>query len=86
MALKTLAKKLFGSANERRLKPLFRRVEAINALEDEIARLSDAELKAQTDRLKARLADGETLADQLHVVLALSEGAFRRLARGGEGF
>ncbi|MEL6365854.1 MAG: preprotein translocase subunit SecA [Pseudomonadota bacterium] len=78
MALKTLAKKLFGSANERRLKPLFRRVEAINALEDEIARLSDAELKAQTDRFKARLADGETLDDLLNEAFATAREAAKR--------
>ncbi|MHA7871699.1 MAG: hypothetical protein ACX939_05050, partial [Hyphococcus sp.] len=41
MAFLGIAKKIFGSSNDRRLKPLWRRVEAINALEDEIAKLTD---------------------------------------------
>ena len=78
MALNSLAKKLFGSSNDRRLKPLFRRVEAINALEDEIAALSDAELKAQTQKFRDRLEAGETLDDILNEAFATVREAAKR--------
>jgi preprotein translocase subunit SecA len=56
---------IFGSKNERELKKLYPLVEAINALEPEMQALTDDQLKGQTPRLKARLADGETMDDLL---------------------
>ena len=50
-----LAKRLFGSANDRYLKPLKNRVDSINALESELESLSDKEIKPQTPQLKKRL-------------------------------
>lgn len=50
-----LAKKLFGSSNERKVKAMRSKVEAINALEREFEALSDADLRAKTDEFKARL-------------------------------
>ncbi len=82
MALLGIAKKIFGSSNDRRLKPLFRRVEAINALEDEIAKLSDDGLIAQTEKLKQRYKDGESLDQLLEEAFAtVREGAKRALGQ-----
>ncbi|WP_425408052.1 preprotein translocase subunit SecA [Hyphococcus sp.] len=82
MALLGIAKKIFGSSNDRRLKPLFRRVEAINAFEDEIATLSDDGLIAQTEKLKQRYKDGESLDDLLEEAFAtVREGAKRALGQ-----
>src|SRR5688572_19142173 len=50
-------KKIFGSRNERLLKQYGRAVREINALEPEISRLTDAELRAKTDVLRKRVQD-----------------------------
>jgi preprotein translocase subunit SecA len=60
-----IARKLFGTANDRTVKALQRQVEAINALEPAVAGLSDAELRMRTDWLRERLEKGETLDDIL---------------------
>ncbi|WP_375207365.1 preprotein translocase subunit SecA [Hyphococcus sp.] len=78
MALLGIAKKIFGSSNDRRLKPLFRRVEAINALEDDIAKLSDDGLIAQTEKLKQRFKDGESLDSLLEEAFATVREAAKR--------
>ena len=54
-----LAKKLFGSSNDRRLKAYAGRVNAINALEPEVSALTDAELRARTEQFRAELAAGK---------------------------
>lgn len=82
MALIGIAKKIFGSSNDRRLKPLWRRVDAINAFEDELAKLSDDGLIAQTEKLKQRYKDGETLDNLLEEAFAtVREGAKRALGQ-----
>ena len=82
MALIGFAKKIFGSSNDRRLKPLWRRAEAINALEPEIAALSDDALIARTAAFKERLNNGETLDDILEEAFAtVREGAKRALGQ-----
>ncbi len=63
--LANLAKRIFGSANDRFLKSLDNYVAAINALEHELEGLSDEELKARTPWLKKRLENGESLEDLL---------------------
>ncbi len=78
MALLGIAKKIFGSSNDRRLKPLWRRVEAINAFEDKIAKFSDDALIAQTESLKARHKDGESLDDLLEEAFATVREAAKR--------
>jgi len=60
-----LAKKMFGSANDRRVKGYRPRVAAINALEPELAALSDADLAARTETFKAQIAAGEKTVDDL---------------------
>ncbi len=59
-----LARKLFGSSNDRKVKTLASRTAAISALEPQMAALSADQLRAKTDEFKARYAKGETL-DQL---------------------
>ncbi len=50
-----ILKKIFGSQNERYLKKISPKVEIINGLEPQIAKLTDAELRAKTDELKKRI-------------------------------
>ncbi|MFZ9596018.1 MAG: preprotein translocase subunit SecA [Bdellovibrionia bacterium] len=64
MPLQKLAKKIFGTQNDRELKSIAPIVEKINQLEPQVRALSDAQLQAKTPEFKARLAQGETL-DQL---------------------
>jgi preprotein translocase subunit SecA len=73
-----VARKLFGSANERRIRAYAPRVDAVNALEDEIAALSDSELKARTQTFKAELAQGKTLDDILVPAFATVREAAKR--------
>src|SRR5882724_13362769 len=60
-------RKLFGSANERRIRGYRPRVDAINALEPELAKLSDDALRARTDEFRKQLADGKTTLDDILV-------------------
>ena len=46
LSIGNLASKIFGSSNDRRVKQFRPKVAEINALEDEIAKLTDDELKA----------------------------------------
>ena len=73
-----LARRLFGTANERFLKTLGARVAAINALEPEVAKLDDAALAARTVELKARIQDGESLDDVLPEAFATVREAAKR--------
>ncbi|MDR1870376.1 MAG: preprotein translocase subunit SecA [Deltaproteobacteria bacterium] len=61
--MKSFFRKIFGSANDRVIKKLSYRVDAINQLEPGVRKLSDAELAGSTARFKERLANGEPLAD-----------------------
>lgn len=77
-----IAKKLFGSANDRAVKGYFKTVEAINALEPEIAKLDDAALQAKTTEFRARLEQGTDLDDLLPEAFAVvREGAKRVLGQ-----
>ncbi len=78
LGLRTIASKIFGSSNERKLRGYRRRVEKINALEPEFEKLSDDELKAKTGAFKARLKEGETLDDLLPEAFAAVREAARR--------
>jgi preprotein translocase subunit SecA len=72
------ARKLFGSPNDRRIKGYQSRVDAINALEPEVAALSDEALKARTAEFKQQLADGKTLDDILVAAFATVREAAKR--------
>ncbi|MGZ5822950.1 MAG: preprotein translocase subunit SecA, partial [Hyphomicrobium sp.] len=72
------AAKIFGSSNERRVKGYRPRVEAINALEPEIARLSDAELRARTEDFRRQIEEGASLDDLLIPAFATVREAAKR--------
>ncbi len=78
MVTKVLSK-IFGSRNERLLKRLNKTVVQINSLEEQIAGLSDAELRAKTDEFRQRLEGGETLDDLLPEAFAVVREAGKRV-------
>jgi preprotein translocase subunit SecA len=73
-----LARKFFGSPNDRRIKGYQSRVDAINALEPEIAALSDDALKARTAEFRQALAAGKTLDELLVPAFATVREAAKR--------
>jgi preprotein translocase subunit SecA len=77
-----LGERLFGSANDRHLRPYSPRIEAINALESSVEPLSDDELRGKTLEFRTRLQNGETLDDLLEEAFAVvREGARRSLGQ-----
>ena len=77
--LSFIAKKIFGSVNERIVKSLAVDVDKINALEPQIAALSDEQLKAKTTEFKERLAKGATVDSLLHEAFAVVREAGKRV-------
>jgi len=73
--------KIFGSRNDRLLKQYSRAVVQINALEPDIAKLSDTALAGKTGELKKRYADGATLEDLLPEAFAVVREAAKRTLR-----
>jgi preprotein translocase subunit SecA len=73
-----LARKLFGSANDRRIRSYQPNVDAINALEKELEALSDEALRARTDQLKKEVAEGKSLDDVLVPAFATVREAAKR--------
>lgn len=73
-----VARRLFGTANDRVVRNLRSNVERINALEATYTPLSDDELRAQTDVLRGRLDQGETLDDILPDAFAVVREAAKR--------
>ncbi|MBH79309.1 MAG: preprotein translocase subunit SecA [Gammaproteobacteria bacterium] len=70
--------KIFGTKNSRELKRMGRIVKQINALEDDVRALSDDELRATTDGLRERLAQGAELDSLLpEAFAAVRESAYR---------
>ena len=75
-----LIQKIFGTHSENELKRIYPIVDAIEALEPEMQKLSDSELKDKTREFKERLAGGETLDDILPEAFAVvREAAYRSL-------
>ena len=75
-----LAKKVFGTPNDRKIKATRPLVEKINALEPEFEALSDAGLIEKTEEFKKRFAEGESLDSLLPEAFAnCREGAKRAL-------
>lgn len=73
-----VARKFFGSSNDRKIKTLLPQVEAINALENEISALSDAKLKAKTDEFRKQIENGTSLEELLAPVFAVVREASKR--------
>src|SRR6202521_2280339 len=73
-----LARKFFGSANERRIRAYQPFVDEINALEPELVKLSDEQLRARTDEFRAQVAAGTSLDDLLIPAFATVREASKR--------
>ncbi len=78
VSLGGIARKVFGSANDRRIKALQPSVQAINALEDELAALSDDALSGRTDEFRKQIEEGATLQDLLVPAFATVREASKR--------
>ena len=76
----SIFEKMFGTHSDKEIKRITPLVDQIEALDEQMQALSDAELKAKTDEFKKRLADGETLDDLLVEAFAVvREAAVRTL-------
>ena len=71
-------RKLFGSANDRRIRSYRPRVNAINALEKELEQLTDDELRARTVEFRKQVAEGTSLDDLLVPAFATVREAGKR--------
>ena len=76
--LGTIARKIFGSANDRYIKKLQKTVQQINAFEPAISKLTDEELKAKTIEFKKKLSEGYTLDELLPEAFAVVREAAKR--------
>ncbi|HTQ02838.1 MAG TPA: preprotein translocase subunit SecA [Polyangiaceae bacterium] len=76
-----IAKKVFGTSNERAIRRIQPMVGAINALEADLKALSDAELQAKTPYFKEKLDNGATLDDILIEAFAVCREAGRRVLK-----
>ena len=79
VSLGGIARKLFGSSNDRRVRSYSARVDAINALEPQMKALSDEALRAKTAEFRAELAAGKTLDDLLVPAFAVVREAALRV-------
>ena len=77
--LTQLAKKVFGSRNDRLLKQYRKTVAKINELEAGIQALDDAALQGKTAEFKQRIAEGASLDDILPEAFAVCREASRRV-------
>ncbi|MDD7384587.1 MAG: preprotein translocase subunit SecA [Actinomycetaceae bacterium] len=77
-----LLNKILRAGEGRTLKKLKNIVKQVNAFEDVVTSMTDAELREQTDRFRARLSDGESLDDLLPEAFAtVREAASRTLGQ-----
>ena len=74
----TLAKKIFGSSNDRILKPYYAKVPRFNALEPAIAKLTDDELRQRTVEFREQVARGRKLDDLMYEAFATVREAAKR--------
>src|SRR6186713_2666369 len=81
LMLTWVAKKLFGTSNERAVRRMQPIVNAINAQESKMAKLSDAELQAKTAEFKQKLENGATLDDLLIEAFAALREASKRVLK-----
>ncbi|WP_429820692.1 preprotein translocase subunit SecA [Ensifer sp. B1-9] len=79
VSLGGIARKLFGSANDRRVRGYKGRVDAINALEAEMKAMSDEALAAKTVEFRKQLEEGKTLDDLLVPAFAVVREAAHRV-------
>jgi preprotein translocase subunit SecA len=79
MALAALARRIFGSPSDRQVKRYQGKVAAINALEPELAKLSDDELRARTADFKAQIEKGAKIDDLIVPAFATVREASKRV-------
>jgi len=79
--LNAVLKRIIGTRNDRILKRISAVVERINALESEVSKLLDGELRAKTDLFKRRVADGESLDSILPEAFAVVREAGKRFLK-----
>ncbi|WP_140633256.1 preprotein translocase subunit SecA [Methylibium rhizosphaerae] len=79
--LPNLLTQIFGSRNDRLLKQYRRVVEKINALEPQFEKLSDDELRGQTQQFRDRIGKGESLDDLLPEAFAVVREASKRVLK-----
>lgn len=73
-----LLQKIFGTQNSRTIKKLWPLVHQVNALEPQIQKLSDPELRSKTDEFRERLSKGAALEELLVEAFAVVREAARR--------
>ncbi|EAQ04005.1 preprotein translocase, SecA subunit [Pseudooceanicola batsensis HTCC2597] len=78
LGMGTLAKKVFGTPNDRKVKATRKTIQAINDLEPEFEKMSDDQLKEKTEALAARAMQGESLDDILPEAFANCREAAKR--------
>ena len=80
LGLGKIAKKVFGTPNDRKIKSVKTLIDAINALEDKFKQFSDAQIVEKTQDLRAKVSDGASLEDILPEAFAnCREAASRAL-------
>jgi preprotein translocase subunit SecA len=77
--MKNFIEKIIGSYSDRELKRIYPIIDKVEALEPEIQKLTDTELKAKTPEFKERLANGETLDDIMPEAFAVVREASKRV-------
>ena len=78
LGLGKIAKKVFGTPNDRRLREAQTAVDSINSLEEKFSLLSDDEISSKTNEFKKRLEDGETIDALLPEAFANCREAAKR--------
>ncbi len=82
LGIRSIAGKIFGTTNDRKLRPYQKRVAEINALEGDFEALSDEQLRAKTQEFRKRLEGGESLDALLpEAFAAVREAAKRTLGQ-----
>ncbi|MCL2287216.1 MAG: preprotein translocase subunit SecA [Firmicutes bacterium] len=74
-----ILEKIFGNYSEKEIKRMTPAIDRIEALEPDMKRLTEGELRGKTDEFKRRLADGQTLDDILPEAFAVFREANVRL-------
>jgi len=78
LGLRSIAAKLFGTNNDRKVGKYRKPVDEINLLEEVFAKLSDADLRAKTETFRAELAGGKAIEDLLVPAFAVVREASKR--------
>ena len=78
LGLGKIAKKVFGTPNDRRIREVQTIVDSINALEKDFSLLSDSEISSKTEEFKKRFGEGETLDTLLPEAFANCREAAKR--------